>query len=284
METTVRTIYSSHLATCKYINAKFYPLENSTLNERFNVATDMEVVDGEYPRLNYIMFGNRGVKYEALSENQMTTIPLAHLPRHACLYGPIPMVVVEADDDLHPEERDKYRLRKEFHKDGIDYIAYYLKVLNVEDVMPMVERRHVEETMITTTNFTPTPQDLEPEEEDLMEVDINNPDGDYLVSSAKVQVEITEGDIARLKNACEIMFGDSRLAIISEIAVCTGVDRVYPILDGGGQQVDSYTEVIAAQVSTFLAQYYAIANMSSGFVITLDVGSVEPMLFSPSNP
>lgn len=288
METTVRTIYSSHLATCKYIGAPFQPLENSTINELFRVAdSNYTIGANEYPNLKYVMIGNGGVKYEVVSENFVTTIPLAHLPRHASLYNPIPFVVRKLSDDLTANERKGYRMRKLFvdSETNEQYVAYFIKVLPMDNITPVIEVRSVAGSLITSESFSPHVSDLTPAPVDLQEVDINNPNGDYLVSSARVDFELTDNDISNLKNACRIYLGDERLAVISEIAVCTGIDRAWE-LEGISTPTNRvlYDEAIATQVSTFLAQYYAIANMSSGFTISLDVGAVEPMLFSSSNP
>ncbi len=58
MELIVRTIMSAHLVTCKLLNRPFTVLENSTLNQKFNLNASEVPNVNEYPVLGYIGIGN----------------------------------------------------------------------------------------------------------------------------------------------------------------------------------------------------------------------------------
>ena len=72
------------------------------------------------------------------------------------------------------------------------------------------------------------------------------------------------------------MFGDARYAVINEIALVHGVDKV--VQGTFGNTVSNYTDIISAQVAAFLSQYHALTANTTQVQIELDIGSVEPLL------
>lgn len=286
MEATVRTIYSSHIATCKYLKKSMFPiLTNTTVNEKFHVNDDISppvesLDDPTYTSLKYIAIGRKGVTYEVESGGEILPTPIPHLARDANLYQYIPFVARPLNNDLTSIEREKYRMRvvQTLVVSGspVDYALYYLKVLDVGSISVNMELRTVNGITITTEPFIPQPSDLNPEPVVIPNVDINNPDGKYLVSSAKITLTLTPTEIQDIITACTLLFGDPRKSVISELAVCTGIDT--PMYTNPLDPSVQYTEVRYCQVSTFLSQYYALVNAVSDINITLDVGSVEPLL------
>lgn len=278
MDSVVRTIYSAHLQTTKSLKSEFAILPNSTLNQKFNLFPNEVPNVREYPVLGYLAIGNKGATYDLTTSGYVLTTPLQHLPRHASLYNFIPFVIREINNDLSSTERLKYRLRVPVTIGGVEYVAYYLRTLNINDIIPSVELRNVNDGIITTNSFSPTLSDLSPTPPDLSNVNLNNPNGDYLVSSAKVVFNLSQQDINEILDACNIMFGDPRYAVINEIALVHGVDKV---LQGNfGNAVSNYTEVISAQISAFLSQYHALTSNTTQVQIELDIGSVEPLLIN----
>ncbi len=276
MDSVVRTIYSSHLATCKALNRPFTVLPNSTLNKKFNLHAEELPAINEYPVLGYIGIGNKGASYEVTGTGFVLTTPLQHTPRDASLFNFIPFVIRNINDDLTPSERLKYRLRVPVTIDGTTYVAYYLRTLSIEDVIPTVEMRNVEDETITTTSFSPVLSDLSPTPPPISETDLNNPNGNYLVSTAKINFMLNQADINNIMDACSLIFGDPRYAVINEIALCSGVDKVLQGTFGATQS--NYTDVIVSQVSVFISQYHALTANTTEVLLELDVGSVHPLL------
>jgi hypothetical protein len=230
----------------------------------------------EYPTLAYIGIGNKGASYEVTSSGYVLTTPIPHLARDASLYNFIPFVIRDINNDLSSTERLKYRLRVPITIGSTQYVAYYLRVLNLTSVVPSVELRNVNNGVITTNSFTPTLSDLTPTPPDLSNVNLNDPNGDYLVSTAKVTFTLNQDDITNIMDACNLLYGDPRYAVINEIALCTGVDK---ILTGTfGNVTSNYTDVIAAQVAAFISQYHALTASTTQVEILIDLGSVEPLL------
>ena len=278
MDSVIRSIYSAHLQTCKSLKRPFTILPNSTLNQKFNLFANEVPNVGEYPVLGYIGIGNKGATYDVTTSGFVLTTPQPHLPRHASLYNFIPFVIRDIANDLNSTERLKYRLRVPVTIGGNKYVAYYLRTLSINAIIPAVELRNVNDGTITTNSFSPALSDLSPTPPDLSNVDLNNPNGDYLVSTAKTTFTLNQQDINEILMACDLLFGDARYAVINEIALVHGVDKV---LQGTfGNTVSNYTDVISAQVAAFLSQYHALTSNTTQVQIELDIGSVEPLLIN----
>ena len=278
MESVTRTIYASHLNTCKSLQRPFSILPNSTLNQKFNLFKDELPSINEYPVLGYIGIGNKGATYEVTDTNFILTTPVPHLPRDASLYNFIPFIVRNINNDISSTERIKYRLRVPITIGGTTYVAYYLRTLSINDLIPTVELRNVDGENITTSSFTPTLSDLSPNHPNISNSNLNTANGDYLVSTAKINFQLNANDIQEIMDACNILFGDPRYAVINEIAIVTGIDKILQGTFGG--TTSNYTEVIAAQIATFISQYHALTTNSTKVEIDLDVGAVESLLIS----
>lgn len=276
METVNRTAYSAHLQTCKLLDKPFTVLPNSTLNQKFNLFADQVPAMNEYPKLGYIGIGNKGTTYELVAGNYLLTTGIPHLARHASNYNFIPFLVRPVNDDIPAFERMKYRMRVPMTIGGQQYVAYYLRTLDLTNVVPTVEMRNVNDGVITNTPFTPDLSDLSPEHPVLSNPDLNNPNGDYLVSTAKITFILNQADITNIMEACEIIYGDPRYAVINEICLVTGVDKVQAGIFGG--TTSNYTDVISAQVAAFISQNHILTHSTSEIEIGLNIGSVEPLL------
>jgi len=276
METVQRTIYGAHLQTCKLLNVPHTLLPNSTLNQKFNLFPNEVPNVNEYPSLAYIGIGNKGASYDITTDGYVLTTQIPHLARDASLYNFIPFIVRPLSSDLSSTERLNYRLRVPMSINSVDYVAYYLKVLPLSNITPIVEIRNVNNGVITTSNFTPDLSDLTPTAPNLQNQNLNNPNGDYLVSTAKVTFNLSAQDITEILDAANLLYGDPRYAVINEIALCTGVDKT---LQGTfGTTTSNYTEVIATQVAAFISQYHALTTSTTQVQIELDIGSVESLL------
>lgn len=276
METVVRTIYSSLLSTAKLLNRPLSILPNSTLNQKFNLHANELPAINEYPVLGYIGIGNKGASYEVTSDSYVLTNPVPHLPRDASLYNFIPFVVRPINDDLSSTERMRYRLRVPVTVGTTTYVAYYLRTLNISDLIPSVELRNVNGETITTSAFTPTLSDLSPTPPVISNTNLNTPSGDYLASTARVTFALNQSDVNNIMDACALLYGDPRYAVINEIALCTGVDKV---LQGTfGATISNYTDTIATQVAAFIYQYHALTVNTTKVEIEFDIGGSEALL------
>ena len=100
--------------------------------------------------------------------------------------------------------------------------------------------------------------------------------GDYIAATAKVPFILLENDIDELLNVANVIYGDPNYAIISELGLCSGVDR---IVTGDFNGVStSYTDAIGVQIVDFMSVFYPVAFSNKQVNLTLDVGDVSPLL------
>lgn len=276
METTVRSIIGGHLQTQMLLNKPIEILQNSTLNEKFNVAANETLNEGEVPSVKYITIGNGG-HYMAVTANNIQ-YPKSHVhkPTDFALFNHIPFVCREIDNDLSSTERLKYRLRVLDYINGKPYAVYYAKVLDLNEAKPIVNIVSIKDGVTSLKPFEPTLSNLSPTPTVLKTEGVNTTTGDYLASNSIASLVMNTNDITELLNACEIMYGDSHVGIISEIGLCTGFDRQVNGDFNGVQQ--KYTEVIACQIYSTSACFHDMSSTGSKLEITINIGAVEQLL------
>lgn len=272
----VRTGIAAITQTNQYIGKASRPIPNSTLNQKLNIFPDVAITDNDTPHMRYLAIGNGGHDFIAGSNGRKKWKALHHKARHTALYNQLPFVLRLPAEDLTAAERLRYRLRRLETHGGITYVAYYLRVLDLSTTETTLEYRRVQDGVTTSTPFSPTLEDLNPVPPSLSVGEAVGVTGDYIASTAKIPFEMTEQDVQEFVNACRIIEGGDGYAVISECATVTGVDRALQGDFNGAMQ--SYTEVINAQVSSFIATAWVMEYQTDGVRMTIDVGNVEPLL------
>lgn len=276
METSLRTVYGAYLQTAQLLGLPVVLYPHTTLNEKFNINPTAAFADTEVPRMRYAAIGNGGHRMVIGANNLARPEPVQHMPRNAALYNHLPFVLREPANDLTAVERANYRLRRIESHDGKPYVAYYLKVLSLADTIAQMDYKTVVDGQIYSQSFEPAIGDLNPTPPDLSSTGIVTTTGDYISATAKVPFKMTEADIVEFMAVVNILYGDPNYAMITEIALCSGVDRSV-IGDFNGIS-SGYVDVIGAQVVSFINTFYAMQFNNSGIELTLDVGSVESLL------
>lgn len=272
------TIYGTYLQTVKTLSLPFELIENTTLNERFDVQAGVEPSSSQLPYVGYLAIGNLGHATVKADDGSDETTPVTHRATDAGLYGQIPFVLRETTNDLSSSERRNYGLRVEETHDGTNYFAYYLKRLDLSDIRAQLQRVEVDDNgIVTTTPYEPTTDNLNPERPDIS----NN--GTILGSStshsasAVAEIRLSESDVTEILNAHQIRTGSNRSPVISELALVSGVDKEVSGSTGGSGSL-TYDEVIAAQVNVFISTYHAVGYSTEGARFTIDIGGTEPHL------
>jgi hypothetical protein len=251
------------------------------LNEKLGIVKDSVMVKGEVPAVQYLAIGNKGHKFSIGAEGVAKTEELEHRPTDAALYNQIPFVLRPASADLTPVERAKYALRKEVIVSGNPYIAYYLKRIPASTSVPeMVYKSVYTDPTTNATNtvfeaFVPSSRNLNPVPPDLTNNAAITTTGDYVSSTAKVSLDLSPEEVQEILDACNILYGDPAYAIISEIAICSGVDRIYS-LDFNGV-VSNYAEANFVQICSFIFSMISLQHSVNGVKCILDIGSTEPL-------
>lgn len=276
METNIRTVYGAHLQTAQLLGKPFILMPNSTLNQKFNIHNNVAPDSSELPAMKYVGIGNGGHNMVVGANGIPRPEPIQHTPRHSGMYNQLPFVLRRIDNDLTPLQRVKYRLRRIETHDGEQYAAYYLKVLDMTNTSPQLELRTVLNGTTTSQEFTPELSDLSPVPPAINTGGVLTTTGDYIAATAKIPFIMSSDDIAEFIDVCNVIYGDDGYAIISEISLCSGIDKT---LEGNfnGSMV-SYTDAISVQILNHISAFYAAKFTTTGINVMFDVGSVEPLL------
>ena len=278
MDNNVRSIYGAYLQTCALLGFNVDIKPNSTLNQKFDLFPNEIFNSGETPTVKYLTIGNGGHTASMGVDGLPLINPVPHSPRHAALYNHLPFIIREVTEDLTPGERLLYRLRVPRTIDGVNYMCYYAKVLDLSTVEPKIELRNNTDGIITATDFTPSLADLNPVKP-VIPVNGNiTSTGNYLASTAKIEFVMNEAEITELLNACNIIYGSDNYAFISEIGLCSGVDR--SLMGNFGGPPSAYTEAVGVQIMNFISTAIPAYALSTSITQTIDVGSTSPLLFN----
>lgn len=272
----VRTAVAGAAQTAQYIGKPIKKLPNSTLNQKLNIHADIDIATTDVPVMRYVAIGNGGHGFIMGGNGRVKYQSVHHTPRHAGLYNQLPFVLRLPEEDLTADQRLKYRLRRlETHR-GKTYVAYYLRVLDLSQTEVVLEMRHVENGVTTSTPYVPSIEDLNPTPPALSTGAPVTTTGDYVASSAKIPFWMSPEDVQEFVKACEIIEGESGYAVISEMASVSAVDRVVQG-DFNGSML-SYTDAIYAQIKSFISTAWIMEYQTDGVTLTVDVGNVEPMM------
>lgn len=275
MDNIVRTAQAAKLQTSQFLNIPHVLDANTTLNEKFNIQTNVSLSDTDKIGLKYIGIGNAG-HTSTIGVNGISKTKLRrHKPRHAALFNQLPFILRLPTDDLTALERPKYRLRRLETHNGVAYVAYYLRLLDLSETQTRLEFRTADNGVVTSTPYVPTLEDLNPVPEDLTPGSVLETTGDYVSAVAKVSLVMNAEDMIELRNVCNVIYGDEDYSMITEAALCSGVDRSVTG-DFNGASV-GYTEAIGVQVMNFAQTSFFAKFNNIGIKLTYNVGAAEPL-------
>lgn len=276
MENVTRTAYGAYLQSCLMLGTPFELKEYTTLNEKFGIQAGVALPPNVYPKVNYFCIGNGGHGWTMGTDN----IPLTKIKQHkatdAALFNQLPFVLRQVGNDLTPADRVKYALRKELVVGGNTYIAYYLRRVDMSDANVMLEYRNVNNGIITTTPFIPSAENLNPTAVDLNNSGVNTVNGDYVTCTSQMPISFSPAEIDEFMLATEVLYGDINYAIISEIGLCSGYDKVITVSPSTGVSFN-FTEAIGVQIASHITAMHPARYSTNGIEKILDVGSNLPM-------
>lgn len=280
MEQVTRTVYGAAVQSSLFLGTNCQYPEYSTLNKALNIRATQPPSADKRPNLSFYVWGNRGHKITVGASG----IPLNEIVQHratdAGLYGMLPFVLREVNNDLTAAERAKYCLRRQEEHNGAAYYAYYGRRLNKANLVPAMYYTQVENGASNTTNFIPTASNLTPTPPSVSSSGTNQITADYVSARSRLSIVIAESEVAEMLNVAKVLFDDERYAIISEIALVTSVDLAVTA-NGFGGATFNFLETIGAQIAAHVATYQALVYTNTGTTIEMDVGVNEP-LFSLS--
>lgn len=244
----------------KYI--PLVPTAGMELSEDFNPLVDTQNI-----KLQYLAIGTGGHTYiQNGSTGHPKPTPKPHKSRDTGLYEMVPFVCKPLSEDLSPTQREKYRLRTVVEIGGVKYAAYFLKRYDMSQYTPNQNIVKVANGSKVATPYKPTVNDLVPADPTIS----GENDGTYIQTTITLSVQFNEEELEWYREAYSLWFGDdSGNAIISEFAICSGVDKPitkrYP--ETGNQAIQrinsSLMEAQAVQVNIIQTE---IVNISAGSV------------------
>lgn len=258
-----------------------YP-ERSTINEHMKHIYDVMPSGDEKNTLRYIAIGDRGHGVEVDSSGIPDPKPIRHLSTHAAPYGMRPFVLRRLDNDLSDVQRENYAFRIRVEIAGRQYWAYYLKRIDMRGVVINDELTVKDGDEVTTVTFRYTEAELNPTPPRLKEYDyetsdkIEEPDGRYVKTSANVVIRFTAFDIAEYQNVARILRGDPGNATISELILCSGVDKPHTGESTTGSPF-TYNDAYGVQAAYFLSLYTNLAITDERSTFTFNIGQSVPV-------
>lgn len=320
MRRITRTIYGNALQTARHlgINHEIDEVAGNDLLE--NAVDSLNSIDTRFTpsaaaynpssdvsnnHLRYIAIGNGAHKTFTGAGGVQYSAPIPHRSRDVGLYNWTPFVVRKLDpaqggadlpagDPLNPTvlTQASYRFRRILVIGGEFYAAYYLRLLDVSSAV--VSRSLIQESNGSTTvsAFTPGATDLQPTAPNITDPGVIPNDGEYLKASASMSIDFTADEITEYQNAIELIYGNKLLATVSEVALCSGVDRpssnyfAWPQIQNveGGATPESQDisangmyEAVGVQANTFITSVWPLAYANDGFGFSADLGATEAL-------
>lgn len=277
MENIRRTLYGAGLQTALVLRIPYDIKPYTTLNEKFGSNASETLATGEMPRMGYISIGNGGHTASVGADGISLIGHLQHKASDPTNFKNLPFSLRPLDDDLADIERERYGMRVIETHGGVEYAAYYLKRLDMNGVSIAYKKKTVVAGVETISDFEATAATLNPVPDPLLSGNIHTTDGEYVYSTAVIEVIIDDFDAAEILNAAVVLYGREDYAFVSEIAFVSGVDRVVPSMGAAGATFNM-NEVIAAQVFCHTSALQPLMYQRDGFIATYDVGIAEPML------
>ncbi len=276
MEHVTRTIYGSYLQTCLKLQIPHVIAQYTTLNEKLGIQSGITPSPGVYPSVGYWCFGNKGHTSQIGADGIGLNIVAQHRATDAAMFNQLPFVLRPATEDLTVSERANYALRRVETHGGDSYIAYYLKRINKTGIVAEMQYRANTNGTITVTPFVPTAANLSPTPVVIPDTGVTTLTGDYAVVTAEVDISLSAWEVAELLNVAEILYGDRNYAIISEIGICSGVDKVVTVTPGVGAPFN-FNEAIGVQINTHVAVLNMLSSSNSGVTRILGLGTNDPL-------
>lgn len=277
MENIVRTVYLQYLQTCLLTGRTPTFPQYTTLNEKLAINAGVLPGSTDLTNLKAYAIGNKGHQNVVGAEGIPKMEPVPHRATDSALYGQIPFVLRPITNDISQVARQNYCLRREEVWDSVRYAAYYGRRIDFTNTVPQMQLKTVNsDGSETTTPFVPSSSNLNPTPPSITSTGVNTVDGSYVAAVAALSLIITEDDATELLNVAKVIYNDQDLAILSEILLLTGTDKVVSVTSSAGNF--TMNELIVAQAAAFVPAMVPVVFNNTGTTIALNIGATEPTL------
>lgn len=271
-----RTVYGAAVQTSLLLGLPFTFPEFSTLNQHLGIQQATLPSVNDKPTMGYYVWGNRGHSMIVGTDGIPLNDVVQHRSTDSGLFGQLPFVLRETNQDLTATERAKYVLRRQEEHNGVPYFAYYGRRLDKTNMSVGTYLSQIQDGVSIVNNFTPTQANLTPSPQQLSNSATNLINADYVSARARLNIAVSETEVAEMLNVAKVLYDDERYAIISEIGMCTGVDKTINATGFGGGTFQ-FAEAIGVQIAAHVAVFNPLLQTNTGVQIEMDVGVNEPL-------
>lgn len=310
-----RTAIGASIQTSRGLGIKHNLLDFTTLNQAINertivanlpepITSGMEILpaydyqtDSDLLASQYLCIGNGGHKVIVGANNGGTTtpnpgtnpgltnaipftVPVEHMATDTGLYNMIPFLGRPVSRGLSIAERREYGLRRTITLNGELWEFYFARKLKRDRLTPTINITHVVDGESTTAEFVPTINNLKP----VHPTEDTTYNASYATVTVPVEVVWTEAQIQDIRDACRVLYGSDDYAIISELAICSGVEKpVSQKYPNSGPQTpiniapNTFFEAVACQVVMHITTYIPINFSEREYKLEMDFGATEPL-------
>ena len=276
MSTITRTVYGARIQTELLLGLPHTHIDNTTLNEKFDVQARVMPSPVRTPILAYFGIGMGGFRYAQGAENNVYPLEIQHSPTDAAAYRHIPFLLRQVGNDIVGPLREQYAMRRLVQHNGTNYIGYYLRKLNRNGVIPqMLHNVPDGNGGITSNPFIPNSSNLNPVAPPIPPVGSVTTDGSYMSTSATIDLSFSEQQVDELLEVGRILYDDPRQIVLSEFVLVAGVEQVVTSSPATGSV--NYLEALQATVVAHATANYAMAYLDKGLDHSLELGAIEPL-------
>lgn len=252
-----------------------YP-EFTTINQHLNIQKDTLPGVSDRPNLGCYIWGNKGHKMITGAEGIPLNDPVKHAATDSGLFGQLPFVLRPVNNDLTAVQRTKYCLRRLEERGGVNYVGYYGRRLDKTNVKTTMYYTQVQDGEQQTDVFVPKQSNLTPTPQTTSNTGTNLLSADFVSAKARMELVLDELDVAEMLNVAKVIYGNEAYAIISEIGMCTNVDKNISVQSGDGGNFQ-FAEAIGVQIAAHVATYNSLQNSNTGVKIAMNIGLTEPL-------
>lgn len=283
MRIITRTVFGAEVQSNLMLGLQHTWSEYGTMNKRFEVQEEALLKPNDTVSLGYYTIGYGGHRMYLGADMIAVTEAVEHAATDVACFKPLPFVLLPLTEDLTIAERANYCLRSIVDIQGVLHVAYYGKRLDKSGLKATAMISNMEGGIQENKPFIPDNSNLKPKPLKPHGGDqVISASGEYVSASAILTIDFGERDAEHLRNVATILFNHEKYAIVSEIALCSGVDRVVSGQSVGGNTI-SYNEVIGCQPMAYITTgARSMVEADAGFKIVTDVGITEPLFIDQS--
>jgi len=269
------TIWNDYLHAIIDSGKPFIPHLHSTLNEKLSIPIPEDFETTKYPASTYYMVGIGGHKITLGSNDLQRNMPVEFKRNQPILNRAVPFVIRPLDQPLTSEERSTLRLRTEQEIDGVMCELYWCKLLDEVHPPTILKGMPDKDRLDGLEVYEPTLQDTVTNNQATVFNEAVYPINEAYITRYTQEADVAAKTVEELNNSIITLYGDETYSIISEVAICSGVEFTAQKSING--VMSRYQEIAHAQSMSFTNCIYHLPSLNGGFKYTVDSAADNPI-------